>query len=151
MGEETLTSDRSFAKASRAALAEDQRLFRFMPLQKNMSLGTTNTGRALKTAWLVACAAVFVAFLIWKHNGKAQDYLSWTMLVLSFPLGLLATPFIVVTGFLAQMISPLGSLIHDNEYLMVWFWLFVFGYVQWFWLLPLVVRLIKRYFSGQPR
>ncbi len=51
-----------------------------------MSLGTTNTARALKAAWLVACAAVLVAFMIWRGKGEAQDYLSWTMLVLSFPV-----------------------------------------------------------------
>jgi hypothetical protein len=116
-----------------------------------MSAGTTNTAHALKTAWLVACAAVLVGFLIWRGNGEAQDYLSWTMLVLSFPLGLLAIPFIIATGFLVQMISPLGSLMQGKDYLMAWFWFFVFGYVQWLWLLPRVARLMKRYFSGQPR
>ena len=80
-----------------------------------------------------------------KGQGDAQRFLSWTLLVLCFPLCLLAIPLIIATGFLAQMISPLGSLIQVNDYLMVWFWLFAFGYVQWFWLLPGVVRLIKRY------
>ena len=116
-----------------------------------MSLGTTNTARALKTAWLVASAAVFVGLLIWEGDGEAQRYLVWTMLAFCFPLGLLAIPFTIATGFLAQMNSLLGSLIPRNEYLWVWFWLFAFGYVQWFWLLPGVVRLIKRFFSGQPR
>jgi hypothetical protein len=33
------------------------------------------------------------------------------MLALAFPLSLLAVPLVIATGFLAQMISPLGSLI----------------------------------------
>ena len=116
-----------------------------------MSLKNGNRARALKIAWLVACAVVLVAIVIYKGDGEAERFLTWTMLVLCFPLGFLGIPFIIATGFLAQMISPLGSLIQLNDYLMVWFWIFVFGYVQWFWLLPVVVRLIKRYASTQPR
>ena len=80
-----------------------------------------------------------------------QDFLSWTMLALSFPMGLLALLLIIATGFLAQMISPLGSLIQGNESLMAWCWFFAFGYVQWFWLLSGAVRFVKRYSSGQRR
>ena len=116
-----------------------------------MSLETTSTARALKIAWLVAYGGVLVAFLIFKGHGDAQSYLSWAMLILSFPLSLLGLLFIIATGFLAQMISPLGSLIQGNESLLAWFWFFVFGYVQWFWLVPRTVRFAKGYFSSQPR
>ena len=111
-----------------------------------MSLQTTDIARASKIVWLVTCAAVLLAFLMWKGDAEAQRFLTRTMLVLCFPLGLLAIPFVIATGFLAQMISPLGSLmIRFGDYVMVWFWLFVFGYVQWFWLVPGVVRLVKKW------
>ena len=100
---------------------------------------------AFKTVWVVACAAILLAFLLWRGDAEAQRFLASTMLVLSFPLGLLATPFILVSGFLAQMISPLGSLLTTfGDYVMVWFWLFVFGFIQWFLLVPGVVRLVKK-------
>lgn len=70
------------------------------------------------------------------------------MQVLSFPLGLLALPLIIVTGFLAQMISPLGSLLTlFGDYVMVWFWLFVLGFIQWFLIVPGVVKLVKFLFA----
>jgi hypothetical protein len=57
------------------------------------------------------------------------------MLVLSFPLGVLARPLVILTGFLAQMIS-LGSLVQINKLRDGVVWFFVLGYVQWFWLVP---------------
>ena len=67
------------------------------------------------------------------------------MQVLSFPLGLLAMPLVLVTGFLAQMISPLGSLLTTfGDYVMVWFWFFVLGFVQWFLIVPGVITLVNR-------
>ena len=73
----------------------------------------------------------------------------WTMLVLSFPLGLLAMPLIIVTGFMAQMISPLGSLLTTfGDYVMVWFWFFVLGFVQWFLIVPGVVKMVRLLFAG---
>ena len=74
------------------------------------------------------------------------------MQVLSFPLGLLAMPLILITGFLAQMISPLGSLLTGfGDYVMVWFWFFVLGFIQWFLIVPGVIRVVKKLFSGRAR
>lgn len=99
-------------------------------------------------AWLVASAFCLVGFLYCKGNVEAQDFLMWTMQVLSFPLGLLALPLIIVTGFLAQMISPLGSLLTlFGDYVMVWFWFFVLGFIQWFLLVPGVVKLVRFLFA----
>lgn len=110
---------------------------------------TRNPLRILKIAWLVACAVILAGVVTFKGDGETERLLSWAMLVLSFPLGLLGIPLIIFTGFLAQMISPLGTLIQINDYVMVWFWFFVLGFVQWFWLVPGVVRLIRRYFFSQ--
>ncbi len=120
-------------------------------LVKTMRLEKRNVARILKIAWLAACAVVLVGVVISKGDAETERFLTQTMLVLSFPLGVLASPLIIVTGFLAQMISPLGSLVQINDYVMVWFWFFVLGYVQWFWLVPSVVRLIKGLFFSQRR
>jgi hypothetical protein len=110
-----------------------------------------NPARILKIAWLAACAVILVGVVISKGDGETERFLSRIMLVLSFPLGLLAIPLVIVTGFLGQMISPLGTLIQINDYVMVWLWIFVLGLIQWFWLVPGLVRLIRRYFFSQLR
>ena len=109
-----------------------------------MKLRSAHIARVAKVVWLVACAFVFVGFLYCRGNTEAQDFLMWTMQVLSFPLGLLAMPLILITGFMAQMISPLGSLLTTfGDYVMVWFWFFVLGFVQWFLIVPGVVKLVR--------
>lgn len=101
--------------------------------------------RVAQVAWLVACGLILVGFLICRGNVEAQDLLMLAMQVLSFPLGLLAMPLVLVTGFLAQMISPLGSLLTTfGDYVMVWFWFFVLGFVQWFLIVPGVITLVNR-------
>lgn len=112
------------------------------------------TGLILRTAWLLACFTVLLGFLIFKRDASAQLYLFWIMQVICFPLGLLVYPFTFVTMFMAQMVSEVGSVVQflagDNDFLVVWFWLFVFGFVQWFLLVPGIVRLVRK-LSGQPR
>ena len=101
-----------------------------------MRLEKRTAARILQIAWLAACAVILVGVVISKGDAETERFLTRPMLVLSFPLGVLARPLIIVTGFLAQMISLLGSLVQINNYVMVWFWFFVLVYVQWFWLVP---------------
>jgi hypothetical protein len=109
-----------------------------------MRLKVKYIARGAQVAWLFACAVVLLGFLISRGDSEAQDFLMNVMQVLSFPLGLLALPLVLVTGFLAQMISPLGSLLTMfGDYVMVWFWLFVLGFVQWFLLVPGIVWVVK--------
>ena len=104
----------------------------------------THIAFVLKTVWLVACVFVLVGFLVERGDAEAEGFLTWIMQVLSFPLGLFAPPFILVTGFLAQ-ITPLGSLLTTfGDYVMVWFWYFVFGCVQWLLLVLGIVWLVKK-------
>lgn len=120
-----------------------------------MIVPRTMTGLILRTAWLVACLAVLLGFLIFEGDANVQRYLFWTMLAFCSPLGLLVYPSTLATMFLVRMIPIVGSVVEfltgRNEYLVVWFWLFAFGFVQWFLLAPAIVRLIKKLFSGQPR
>ena len=110
-----------------------------------MDLKISHIARVAQVAWLIACAFVFLGFLITRGNSEAQDFLFRIMQVLSFPISLLAPPLIVATGFLAQLISPLGSLLTTfGDYVMVWFWLFLLGFVQWFLLVPGVVWMVKK-------
>jgi len=113
------------------------------------------TRRILKTAWLVACFAILLGFLMLAGNANATLYLFWTMQVICFPLGLLVYPFTFATMFMVRMIPGVGSVVQflagNNDYLVVWFWLFVFGFVQWFLLVPGISRLIRKLFIGQQR
>ena len=108
-----------------------------------MNFRSNHIARVAHWAWLVACIFVLVGFLYYRGNGEAQDFLTWTMQVLSFPLGLLAIPLVILTGFLAIMISPLGSVLTlFGDHVMVWFWCFVLGSIQWFLIVPGVVKLV---------
>ena len=106
------------------------------------------TGLMLKTAWLLACFTVLLGFLIFKRDASVQLYLFWIMQVICFPLGLLVFPFTFATMFMAQVVPGVGSVVQflagNNDYLVVWFWLFVFGFVQWFLLVPGIVRLVRK-------
>src|SRR5688572_25768467 len=116
-----------------------------------MNLRVTHVAHIAQVGWLFAGVLVLVGFLVCRGNVEAQDFLMWTMQVLSFPLGLLAMPLILITGFLAQMISPLGSLLTSfGDYLMVWFWFFVQGFLQWFLIVPGVIKLV-RFLFGRAR
>ena len=109
-----------------------------------MNFRINRIARVAQVAWLVACVFALVGFLIFRGDAGTQDFLTWTMQVLSFPLGLLAIPLIIVTGFLAQLISPLGSLLTTfGDYVMVWFWFFILGFVQWFLIVPGIVKLVR--------
>ena len=113
-----------------------------------MNFRSKHVARMAQVAWLVACGTCLIGLLICRGNVEAQDYLTGIMMVLSLPLGILAMPLIVVTGFLAQFISPLGSLLTSlGDYVMVWFWFFVLGLIQWFLIVPGIVKLVKFLFS----
>ena len=111
-----------------------------------MSLKISYIARGAQVIWLIACAIVLVAFLMTKGNPDAADFFTRVMQVLSFPLGLLAFPLILITMFAGQLISPLGSVIVlFGDYVIVWFWLFVLGVVQWFLIVPGIVWAVKRF------
>lgn len=111
-----------------------------------MSLKISYIARGAQVLWLLACAIVLLGFLMTRGNPEAADFLTGVMQVLSFPLGLLAFPLILVTMFAGQMISPLGSLIiWFGDYVVVWFWCFVLGVVQWFLIVPGIVWAVKRF------
>ena len=111
-----------------------------------MSLKISYIARGAQVIWLIASAIVLVGFLMTKGNPETADFLSRFMLGLSFPLGLLALPLIFVTMFAGEMISPLGSLIvWFGDYVIVWFWFFVLGVVQWFLIVPGIVWAAKRF------
>ena len=75
-------------------------------LVRTMRLEQRNAARILKIAWLAACAVILVGVVISKGDGETERFLTRPMLVLRFPLGFLARPLVILTGFLAQMIYP---------------------------------------------
>ena len=106
-----------------------------------------------RAAWLVACCVV----LIWWSfaygmsdtlsatlKNEAQVYLLIPMVVLSFPAGLL---WVVVLAGVLRLASTIGldttwsPLVHAA---FIWLGCVIFGYVQWFLVVPALVARRKR-------
>lgn len=88
-----------------------------------------------------------------KPNSDIDIFLSWSMLVLSFPAGLIFA--LLFTG-ISILLGKYFSMVIYTTYLYLglsWLILFVLGYLQWFKLMPyLVGRLceLKRR-DGRPK
>ncbi len=102
-----------------------------------------------KVAWVVACIAVLGLFLIVFHIEGRKTEAEWilsVMLLLGFPASLL--------GFLCNMVINAVLFYYSIDivigrpgvwpYIFTWFVLFTFGYLQWFWLTPRIVRDFRR-------
>ena len=66
--------------------------------------------------------------------------LSYLMLTLSFPIGFLGV--LLLVG-LSQIFS-LGEAGPYTSNLMAWFLLVAFGYIQWFILLPYIIKRVRK-------
>lgn len=100
----------------------------------------------IKLLWVICCVVIML-FAILFHDIKDSDIvLIYGMLFLSFPISLLVLAFFSflillqeITGvFFLDIISSniVGTVV-------IWFTLFIFGYFQWFLLLPRVYFKIK--------
>ena len=100
--------------------------------------------QAIKVLWLIACVSVLVLTLLY-HGPKWRDAVIAEVILmttLSFPIG-------YVVAYLT-----FGTLIGGNkatelqEILSYWSVLFVVGYLQWFVLVPALVRWLRKKFGN---
>jgi hypothetical protein len=105
--------------------------------------------RLTKVAWLIAAATVYAATLAafdGKPNSDAEDLLGWGMLVLSFPASILyAAAFSLMAEWL---LSQFGTVVSTSYTSMTvsWMAMLALGYVQWFVLMP---KLIRKWKAGR--
>lgn len=102
----------------------------------------------IKIAWLTLCLLVLITTLLnydGKPNSDVDIFMIWGMLLLSFPFGFLAAlalslfSYIVFEFFEVVIATSIVSII------MIWSVYLMFGYVQWFIILPVLRKkfLIK--------
>jgi hypothetical protein len=86
--------------------------------------------------WISLCVAVLVIYIHTRANGTDADiFPGYAMIVLSFPVSFVD---LYLHGWIEYLTNLRGGTI--------WMWveLFILGYIQWFVLLPLVIRAVRR-------
>lgn len=86
--------------------------------------------------WISVCVAALVIYIRTRSNATDADvFLGYAMIVLSFPSGSIVFGIQARLGSLANI--QVGS---------IWMWaeMLIIGYLQWFVLLPLVIRAVRR-------
>ena len=92
----------------------------------------------IKYAWILLAITVFRLFLGSHLNNEdswfaAEMSMSYGMLILSFPSGLL---YFMLAGLIFDSIH----FYTPASYFLIWFGTFIVGYLQWFWLIPYLSR-----------
>ena len=98
----------------------------------------------LKFIWLLLSVLVLVLSLYFFEVKQSQDseiFLIYAMLVLSFPLGLLASLILSLYSFLNGAIAGISILVLVLEWLMF----LLFGWIQWFVLIPKAIHFVKKF------
>lgn len=99
-----------------------------------------------KVAWTVLCVIVLMATLYFfdgKPNSDADTLLAYGMLVLSFPMGLLVVLLLGAVGHLAYMVFGYVATVSYLSIIFSWSVMFAAGYLQWFVLLPSLLRRLR--------
>jgi hypothetical protein len=106
--------------------------------------------RVLKALWILACLGVLATTLIYFRTPEYPDAgvgLFLTMMALSFPCGWLSLVLLKLSEMLKLFdISKASEL---RTILSAWATLFVLGYLQWFVLVPTIVRWWRRKFGDR--
>jgi hypothetical protein len=104
--------------------------------------------RVLKALWLLACVSVLADTLI--HSGPEHRdggvALFLTMLGLSFPSGWLSLVMLKLLEMLK--IFDISKATELQTILIAWITLFILGYLQWFVLVPAIVRWWRQKFGN---
>jgi len=99
--------------------------------------------KIVKILWMILSVLVLLISLYSYDGSQNSDigiFYSWSMLILSFPAGLIVSALYVV-------MYDVFSIVIQTSYLSIiidWSLFFILGYLQWFVLIP---ALIKKYKS----
>ncbi|MDT9002470.1 hypothetical protein RQP53_24575 [Paucibacter sp. APW11] len=103
----------------------------------------TVIGRALALLWLLMCAGLLVFAFVQRDVHDMPVAFTWLMIGLTFPIGL---PAAAIVGMLMSQLyakfgltySPFMDLLPD------WLAMVSLGYLQWFVVVPSIVRRLSR-------
>ena len=106
--------------------------------------------RLLKIAWMAAEVAL-VGWAVWlQYQGRTEEQILvfYALNVLSFPAGLLF--YMVFSGCMLLFDSSSAGPAADYAFtILVWIGFFVAGYLQWFRLVPYLIRKTGAQTSGE--
>ncbi len=94
--------------------------------------------RTIRTTWVAVCVLLLIASLLTYNRTTNRDndiFLYLAMMGLSFPAGYLVP--------VAYSFFPAHRYMPQLEMALLWMGWFVVGYVQWFVLVPRVVRFFR--------
>jgi hypothetical protein len=97
----------------------------------------------VRVAWLVICVVAFVnAYRGYQgiSDWKMEEELAFQMIVLSFPSSLLLAPGLALTGAILGLLHLALPASSKLEMTATWLLFAGAGYVQWFILLPWLLR-----------
>lgn len=97
---------------------------------------------SIKFIWVVI-ALLVLSISLYAYDGKSYSdiwiFLTWSMLILSFPAGLLVS----MTHFLLGQFFSLTVMTSYVSLTLEWAVYFSLGYLQWFILLPYLFKKIR--------
>ena len=102
--------------------------------------------KCLKPGWCLTSGAILAYVLTFQdgpHFRERDILLIYCMLALSFPLGLVGTIFPVALTALMERLGLNVSIHPLRDTLLTWLLLFGLGYLQWFVLVPRVVKRLR--------
>jgi hypothetical protein len=100
-------------------------------------------GLFTRFAWLAICVAALVGALHGyqgRSDWKMEEGLGFEMLVLGFPASLLVVIVFMLIGFVLQMLGTGLPSSSRAEMVATWFILVIAGYIQWFRVVPYLIR-----------
>lgn len=100
--------------------------------------------KLIKALWVGAAVSVLLATMYFYDGRDLSDiwvFLTWLMLILSFPAGAVISLFHFVIGEVFAITVETSYLSLGFE----WAAYFVLGYLQWFKFVPYLVAMLQRY------
>ncbi len=100
-----------------------------------------------KLGWTVLAVVVMLATLYFfddQPNSDAEVVLIWGMLILSFPISILCA--LIITLVYDAIFTSFGDVIASSipHIITIWTIYFLFGYWQWFYLLPAIYKKVRK-------
>ena len=103
--------------------------------------------KSLKLIWLLLCiSSLILTLYLFKFCGSddSEIILIYSMIFLTFPIGFIAA--MILTGLIFISEHNFGIIVVTSAFFIVTEWIFflLFGYLQWFVLIPKVISVTKK-------
>jgi hypothetical protein len=86
---------------------------------------------------------ITLLFFDGRKNSDIEDFLVYSMFLLTFPSGIIISGLMFIIFYFFMSVFSIEDIMYDVNYvylILVWFFLFIPGYIQWFFLIPITCR-----------